>query len=392
MRRPQVMQLFFVRRRFRRGMVCTGLVIAVACGLPVGCDGPSTSPPGGVPRGPGAIVLAQRPPYPPSPVIAHVTWDFGSMVRHAPGSDLWPVTWAGDDRLYTAWGDGGGFGGTNRDGRVSLGVARITGPPERCIGENVFGGKNGAAPASFAGKSNGILSVNGVLYLGVVEQGKWRRWKIGRSTDYGKSWTFNSRSGWDFAEPDGAFSDGTFLTFGRDYQGARDEYVYIYSQEDRATDPYGGTPKTIGMFRVTKDQLTSRQAYEYFAGLDPAGHPVWTRDITRRRPVFTNPDGVGWGTRVCYNPGLGRYLLTSWHTQASGWGIFDAPEPWGPWTTVAYYDTWLDSTFKFGFTFTQKWMSGDGQTVWMIFSGLKEYDSFNLIRASFTLRDPEGRW
>jgi hypothetical protein len=386
-----VMSVSFVsHHRFLWGVIFTGLVIAVVCGLLlVFFDGHLPFLPRGASRGPQSIVLAQNPPYPPSPVIASVTWDLNSVVRHAPGSDLWPITWAADDNLYTSWGDGGGFGGTNRVGRVSLGVARIKGPPEQFLAENIFGGKDAAVPATFIGKSNGMLSVNGALYMGVVEEGRWLRWKIGRSADYGKSWTFNSESEWDFAEPDGAFSDGTFLTFGRDYQGARDDYVYVYSQEARATDPSGATAKTIGMFRVLKEQIMNRRAYEYFAGLDSNGSPIWTPNITSRRPVFTNPDGVGWGTRVSYNPGLDRYLLTSWYKESSGWGIFDAPEPWGPWTTVAYYDTWLDPMFKFGFTFTQKWMSADGQSVWMIFSGLGVYDSFNLIKASFIPVNPE---
>ena len=39
--------------------------------------------------------------------------------------------------------------------------------------------------------------------------------KIVRSTDTGRTWDFNSQ-GWHFAESDGAFSDITFLTFGRE--------------------------------------------------------------------------------------------------------------------------------------------------------------------------------
>jgi hypothetical protein len=331
------------------------------------------------------LVLAPKPPYPPSPVIQAITWDFESLGRHACGSDLWPITWAADDHLYTAWGDGGGFGGTDRDARVSLGVARIEGPPEHFVGYNVFGGKDAATPATFAGKSNGILSIDGILYMGVVEQDRWLRWKLGRSTDGGKSWTFNAREGWDFAEPDGAFSDVTFLTFGKDYQGARDGYVYAYSQDDRATDPYGATPTTLSLFRVPTSQIMDRGAYEYFAGLDGSGTPRWTGELSRRRPVFTNPAGVGWGARVAHHPGLGRYLLTAWHDEAGGWGLFDASEPWGPWTTVAYYETWLDATFKFGFTFPQKWMSADGQSLWLVFSGIGLYDTFTVIKATLTV-------
>ena len=43
-----------------------------------------------------------------------------------PGSDL-AVTWTKDDAVFTAWGDGGGFGGTDKEGRVAAGFARIEG-------------------------------------------------------------------------------------------------------------------------------------------------------------------------------------------------------------------------------------------------------------------------
>src|SRR5688572_16126470 len=66
-------------------------------------------------------------PYEASAIIGGWRLDWSTHQRHAPGSDNWPITWAGDDHQYTAWGDGGGFGGSNSDRRVSLGVARIEG-------------------------------------------------------------------------------------------------------------------------------------------------------------------------------------------------------------------------------------------------------------------------
>jgi len=45
-----------------------------------------------------------------SPAIARLTWaPAKTIVRLAPGSDNWPITWGDDDRLYTAYGDGWGF-------------------------------------------------------------------------------------------------------------------------------------------------------------------------------------------------------------------------------------------------------------------------------------------
>ncbi len=89
------------------------------------------------------------PPYPRSAVIAHVEFDFSTHRRLAPGSDNWPTTWASDDHLYSVWGDGGGFGGTNSKGRVKLGVARIAGDATDYVGKNVWGGLAAENPAQF---------------------------------------------------------------------------------------------------------------------------------------------------------------------------------------------------------------------------------------------------
>jgi hypothetical protein len=98
-------------------------------------------------------IQAQSPPYPPSSVIQSVAFDRSSHVRGAPGSDNWPITWADDGHQYTSWGDGGGFGGTNSDGRVSLAVARIEGDATNYQGFNVWGAKMPKTPPSSRGKA-----------------------------------------------------------------------------------------------------------------------------------------------------------------------------------------------------------------------------------------------
>src|SRR5690554_6763579 len=94
---------------------------------------------------------AQTSPYPPSTVITGVTFDWGTWKKTAPGSDNWVITWADDGHQYTSWGDGGGFGGTNTDGRVSLGVARVEGEKSNFTGYNRWGGKDPEFPAQFEG-------------------------------------------------------------------------------------------------------------------------------------------------------------------------------------------------------------------------------------------------
>jgi hypothetical protein len=340
--------------------------------------------------------LAEGPPYPPSPVIAGITWHWKTHQTAAPGSDLWPVTWGPDGHIYTAWGDGGGFGGTNSDARVSMGFARIEGPPESFRPININGGKDTQNPATFPkkGKTGGILFVDGTLYARLnLQDGQWPdvNHSLAWSEDRGTTW---SQSSWVFPKGEGNFKPARFLNFGKDYSRVPKEhaaYVYIYG--------FKQSVKTIGndiyLSRAPKNEMRVREAYEFFAGLD-RGHPVWSSDITDAKAVFSDSNGVIPTTGAVYHPVLKRYLLTSFHTGPGQLGIFDAPQPWGPWTTVAYYETWGEmgpEGHGLNCDFPQKWMSSDGRTLWSVFSvygdgakmGINAHDRFNLVRGSLTL-------
>ena len=74
------------------------------------------------------------------------------------------MTWCEDGHQYTSWGDGGGFGGTNNEGRVSLGFARIEGGYPDFSAFNVWGGVDAERPSEFGGKVTSMICINGNLY------------------------------------------------------------------------------------------------------------------------------------------------------------------------------------------------------------------------------------
>ncbi|MBW7997186.1 MAG: serine hydrolase, partial [Candidatus Glassbacteria bacterium] len=79
--------------------------------------------------------------------------------------DNWPITWADDGALYTAYGDGWGFG-HEIEKKLSNGLARIDGGPEDWTGINIrtqTGESVGQGPDG--SKASGMLSVDGVLYM-----------------------------------------------------------------------------------------------------------------------------------------------------------------------------------------------------------------------------------
>ncbi len=323
------------------------------------------------------------PPYPPSPVIREVLWSpAAEIIRRAPGGDNWPMTWGDDDALYTAYGDGRGFEPLVPR-KLSLGFSRVRGTPPSFEGSNATASAGEFLGAGKAGrKASGLLMVDGVLYLLARNLANAQ---LAWSRDRGATWTW---ADWKFTT---SFGCPTFLNFGRNYAGARDEFVYIYSfDSDSAYEP----ADRMVLARVRKDRLSVRDAYEYFVQRGVSGDPVWSRDVTRRGAVFHHA-GACYRGGITYNSGLKRYfwcqvLLQTKHPMGprfgGGFGIYDAPEPWGPWTTV-YYTTEWDVGPGETSSLPTKWMSPDGQSAWLVFSG---EDSFSVRRVTF-ITDPLSR-
>jgi hypothetical protein len=105
---------------------------------------------GFLPGSTAALAAEAGSPYPESPRISAITFFPYTHKRRAPGSDNWPITWSADDHQYTAWGDGGGFAGTDVRDRVSLGFARLEGPAATYRARDVWGG-----PSSDPGQVHG---------------------------------------------------------------------------------------------------------------------------------------------------------------------------------------------------------------------------------------------
>ena len=256
-----------------------------------------------------------KAPYLPSPVIERITFDWDTYRTAAVGSDLWPVTWGPDDHLYAAWGDGGGFDGSDSEGRVSMGFARIEKGPLDFRGVNVNGGKNPEHPASFPkkGKTAGILFVDGTLYARInLQDGRWPNVDhfLAWSTNLGATWV---QADWRFPKGQGNFQPARFLNFGEDYSGVPPNlagFVYIYGPRQPAQ---ASQPIELFLARVPKDKLRVRAAYEFFQGLSPSGEVRWTMDPAQMRPVFGDANGVG-VAGVLYVPALKRFLLTGFHT------------------------------------------------------------------------------
>ena len=68
-----------------------------------------------------------------------------------------------------------------------------------------------------------------------------------------------------------------------------------------------------------------------------------------------------------------------------GFGVYDAPEPWGPWTTAYFTEKW-DVGPGDTASFPTRWMSADGKTLHLVFSW---EDHFAVRKATLTAGAPE---
>ena len=326
-------------------------------------------------QNPASLGVPPDPGYPPSPVIKEILWaPPETSLRRAKGSDNWPMTWADDDWLYTAYGDGNGFEPRLKE-KLSLGLSRVRGDPPRVVAENLRAPSLEQKGDGARGKkASGLLMIDGVLYLWARNAGNAQ---LAWSADHGATWSW---ADWKLTT---SFGCPAFLNFGRNYAGARDEFVYVYSHDSDSA--YQRADRMV-LARAAKNRLREQAAYEFFQELDAQGLPVWTKAVTRRGAVLTSP-GRCYRSSVSYNAGLKRYLwvqtgLGEDTRFAGGLGIYDAPEPWGPWTTVFATDAWDVGPGETA-GFPTKWISPDGCTLHLVSSG---DDCFSVRRATLKLR------
>jgi len=380
-------------------------------------------------------------PYCKSKHIESLSWDWAAAYTEPNGSDLWSATWGKDGRVYTFFGDGGGFGGDNQRGRTSFGIATMSGSPpaQLASARNVYGGYNSSHPATLQGKAGSIIAVGRDFYTlgGVYAQtelsgrggrrsGAPKRIQLAYSKGNAYSWQATS---WIFCSaetPRGTFCPGGFINYGPGNAGAPDGYVYVLgfansvenwegddgpevvaerrrsaqqpaaeaAQAPAQTEPERETSETGAstyLARVSKRHVLQREAYQYFAGLDLRGQPVWSSDQQQMRPVYAdrNPRRPGCGGlcdmasplgEAAYNPGIGRYIGVAQGNYVGQTSFYDAPHPWGPWTTISYNNIdaqtgtggWANlgtaGGGSLGVHIVNAWTSRDGLTLWMTYS------------------------
>ena len=326
---------------------------------------------------------------PKSDFIREVLWSPASGVlrlatggKTRDGSDNWPVTWGDDDALYTAYGDGYGFA-PQLPSKLGMGFAKIYGTPDdlhtvniRSDAENMLYGRRGV-------KASGLLMTDGILYLlGRNSDGDGCGSRLAISADHGAHFEWCD---WRFEQ----FGHMTFVNYGKNYEGARDNYVYMVSHDHPSAYENGDG---FVLLRAPKENLMERESYEIFMGMgtdENSGNPVFGSDLSQYGLILKCPSRAC-RVSISYNAGLKRYILRQqhrfmpWNADTrfdGGFGLYESPEPWGPWKCAYFTERWDIGPGDLG-CFPAKWISGDGKTAYHVFSG---DDNFCVRKVEFIL-------
>ena len=269
--------------------------------------------------------------------------------------------------------------------------------PPTTRGKNIWGGFEPENPAQFGGKSYGILSVGGVLYMWVAPQPNPHldHSQIALSKDHGATWQL---ADWKF--PFSRRAHGPDLSELRTRLRRRARRVclqLLHSSGVGARARRRRPPRTRSTCtspaesisracRRTRFSIATR--YEFFTGMSASGSPTWSADRAKKQPVFEDRERRRLESQRELQPRTEALPARTEHTEthAGKLGIFDAPEPWGPWTTVAYDETWGAGHIEvstFYWNFTPKWLSADGTQFTMIFTGKNTNDSWNTVAGRF---------
>ncbi len=314
-------------------------------------------------------------------------------------ADTWYPTWASDGNLYSPYTDGtvDGIGaGSWAGAKANTGQAKITGNDPMDLEVTSLGVYVGPATPYMGRYPCGSLLYNDIWYYGTYclldDKRLGMNWPIlgpfvgfRISDDYGKTWTEETNP------TNNLFDEHTdlganpikigaphFVDFGKNMEHSPDGKAYLVAHGASVDDekPRPGNLSWISgdeiyLIRVTPspENMNNRDEYEYFAGYDAAGLPLWTGDFNQIAPIFEWNNHAGCVT-MTYNPGLKKYLMCitdGWPTTKSmDTYILESDNVHGPWSMVTYLKDFGPQAYFVNLP--TKFISEDGKTAWLCYS------------------------
>ncbi|QGQ93940.1 hypothetical protein EHS13_02980 [Paenibacillus psychroresistens] len=333
--------------------------------------------------------------------------------RHATytNADTWYPSWAADGHMYSPWTDGsidGAFchsydgGEPSPNSPAHTGQARIEGdnPLELKV---INLGKTASDASPYKGRYPcGSLVYNGIWYYGTYCLGPsnthdyenitynwpWLGSFVGFRTshDFGMTWVDSPHTP---ASP--LFGENGlkgqpvrigsphFVDFGCNMEHSPDGKAYLVAHGSdlkfyptRFANNSWITGDQIYLLRVTPSLETMNDPgfYEFFAGHDSTGAPIWTNDFMLIQPILEWQNNMGCVT-VTYNAPLRKFIMcvTDGGITCGKMNsyILEADTLTGPWKLITYMKNFGEQAYFLNLP--SKFISDDGLTLWLCYAG-----------------------
>jgi hypothetical protein len=356
-------------------------------------------------------------PFPPSKAITGL--EFLGVHSDYRFADTWYPTWGEDGNLYSPWTDGpldqessvsdaiapdtNGFGGFRIvRGKATTGQAVMIGDdPLKLTVKSL--GKVQADPHPYGGRYPcGSLVYRGIWYYGtyclspsgmttfggMTYNWPWLGPLVGFriSRDFGRTWQetphtpakplFGETGMWGHPVKIGA---PHFVDFGKGMEHSPDGKAYLVATGAELNDPRPRfenlswiTGDQVYLLRVTPspESMNDPTAFEFFAGHDSQGRPVWTRQFQDIKPLLEWNNNMGCVTATYVAPSR-RYLMfvTDGGNTCARMNTYalEADTLTGPWRLVTYMKSFGEQAYFVNLP--SKFISADGRTAWLCYSG-----------------------
>lgn len=170
-----------------------------------------------------------------------------------------------------------------------------------------------------------------------------------------------------------------FVDFGKNMEYSPDGKAYMVAHGADINDPH---PRFWNSSWITGDQvyllrvepgienMNDASEWEFYAGKDVKGNPVWTNDFKQIKPLLEWNDNMGCVT-VTYNPGLKKYIMcvTDGGNTVSKMNTYllESGSLTGEWKIISYMEDFGEQAYFVNIP--SKFISKDGKTMWLAYSG-----------------------
>lgn len=350
----------------------------------------------------GPIYWSDHPPtgcpFPESSIYKSVSFP-GRWASYT-NADTWYLSWASDDNCYSPWTDGSinGFECTSFTNPAATGQAKITGSDPMNLKITNLGRVTASQNPHGGRYPCGSLVYNGVWYYGSYTldngesrgaQGNWNLFGPFVGFRYSLDWDHFTTS-WD----DGYWNQGPsmgdasqplleadrpvrigsphFVDFGKNMKYSPDGKAYLVSHGAETSDAVHNWIEgdSIYLSRVTPSvaNINTKTAYEFYAGADSKGNPIWSRSYSDIKPMVSWPGQLGCVT-ITYNAPLKRYFMCITKGkigQSYDTMILESSQLTGPWSMVHYLQNFGPQAYFVNIP--SKFISKDGRSMWLCYS------------------------